>query len=66
MSGEGKAARESRSAQDWEAGDSGATVMDASASGDGLTVNRVVELRGFEPLTSSMPWRRATNCAIAP
>ncbi len=25
-----------------------------------------VELRGFEPLTSSMPWRRATNCAIAP
>ena len=27
---------------------------------------RQVELRGFEPLTSSMPWRRATNCAIAP
>ncbi len=26
----------------------------------------IVELRGFEPLTSSMPWRRATNCAIAP
>ena len=26
----------------------------------------VVELRGFEPLTSSMPWKRATNCAIAP
>src|SRR5699024_2697776 len=25
-----------------------------------------VELRGFEPLTSSMPWKRATNCAIAP
>jgi len=25
-----------------------------------------VELRGFEPLTSSMPWRRATNCAKAP
>src|SRR5919106_371538 len=25
-----------------------------------------VELRGFEPLTSSMPWRRATNCATAP
>ena len=27
---------------------------------------KLVELRGFEPLTSSMPWKRATNCAIAP
>ena len=26
----------------------------------------IVELRGFEPLASSMPWKRATNCAIAP
>ena len=26
----------------------------------------VVELRGFEPLTSSVPRKRATNCAIAP
>jgi hypothetical protein len=25
-----------------------------------------VELRGLEPLTSSMPWKRATNCAKAP
>ncbi len=25
-----------------------------------------VELWGLEPQTSSMPWRRATNCAIAP
>ncbi len=25
-----------------------------------------MELRGFEPLTSSMPWKRATNCAKAP
>src|SRR5699024_5485273 len=25
-----------------------------------------VELWGFEPQTSSMPWRRATSCAIAP
>ena len=25
-----------------------------------------VELRGFEPLTFSMPWKRATNCAKAP
>ena len=34
------------------------------------TRNRVsdfsVELGGFEPPTSSMPWKRATNCAIAP
>ena len=27
---------------------------------------RLVELGGFEPPTSSMPWKRATNCAIAP
>lgn len=27
---------------------------------------RVVELRGLEPLTFCMPCRRATNCAIAP
>ena len=26
----------------------------------------IVELRGFEPLTLSMPWRCATSCAIAP
>ncbi|GAA3830504.1 recombinase family protein [Brevibacterium ammoniilyticum] len=26
----------------------------------------MVEVRGFEPLTFSMPWRRATNCAIPP
>ena len=26
----------------------------------------LVELGGFEPPTSSMPWKRATNCAIAP
>lgn len=25
-----------------------------------------VELTGIEPVTSSMPWKRATNCAIAP
>src|SRR5699024_5059676 len=34
--------------------------------GRGSGPMRVVELRGFEPLTSSMPWKRATNCAIAP
>ena len=25
-----------------------------------------VEHNGFEPMTSSMPWKRATNCANAP
>ena len=25
-----------------------------------------MELTGFEPVASSMPWKRATNCAIAP
>src|SRR5579885_2150253 len=26
----------------------------------------LVELRGFEPLTPSMPWKCATSCATAP
>src|SRR5699024_8295871 len=30
------------------------------------TDRTAVELRGLEPLTSSLPVRRATNCAIAP
>jgi hypothetical protein len=29
-------------------------------------VSCLVELRGFEPLTPSMPWKCATNCATAP
>ncbi len=33
---------------------------------DGSTKTSMVELRGFEPLTSSMRTKRATNCAIAP
>ena len=32
----------------------------------GLTRGSMVELRGLEPLTSSMPWKRATSCAKAP
>ena len=32
----------------------------------GLNNDLLVELGGFEPPTSSMPWKRATNCAIAP
>ena len=35
-------------------------------AGQGSNVTGYVEHRGFEPLTSSMPWKRATNCAIAP
>ena len=35
-------------------------------AGQGSNVQLYVELRGFEPLTSSMPWKRAANCAIAP
>jgi site-specific DNA recombinase len=34
--------------------------------GKGSSTNPMVELRGFEPLTFSMPWKRATNCAKAP
>lgn len=30
------------------------------------TSRQLVELAGIEPATSSMPWKRATNCAIAP
>ena len=26
----------------------------------------LVDLKGFEPLTSSMPWKRAPNCATGP
>ncbi len=33
---------------------------------DRCATSRFVELRGFEPLTLSMPWRCATSCAIAP
>ncbi len=28
--------------------------------------NKLVDLKGFEPLTSSMPWKRAPNCATGP
>ena len=35
-------------------------------AGQGSNVTGYVEHRGFEPLTSSMPWKRATNCANAP
>ncbi len=34
--------------------------------GKGSSLVRRVDLRGFEPLTSSMRTRRATNCATGP
>ena len=34
--------------------------------GKGSSKSVMVELRGFEPLTPSMPWRCATSCATAP
>jgi hypothetical protein len=29
-------------------------------------IENLVDLKGFEPLTSSMPWKRAPNCATGP
>ena len=29
-------------------------------------IERLVDLVGFEPTTSSMPWKRAPNCATGP
>lgn len=28
--------------------------------------SKLVDLEGFEPSTSSMPWKRAPNCATGP
>jgi site-specific DNA recombinase len=36
------------------------------SEGQGSNKNPLVELRGLEPLTPSMPWRCATSCATAP
>ncbi len=52
-----------------ETGPEGPVVYDLPRGGDFVPFSNfdiLVELRGFEPLTSSMPWKRATNCAIAP
>ena len=32
----------------------------------GKLLNKLVDLEGFEPSTSSMPWKRAPNCATGP
>jgi site-specific DNA recombinase len=44
----------------------GAALLDRVVHDKGLSKAAMVELRGLEPLTSSMPWKRATNCAKAP
>jgi hypothetical protein len=31
-----------------------------------IALGELVDLKGFEPLTSSMPWKRAPNCATGP
>lgn len=46
--------------------DSNKARTDTIDDGQGSSLVHGVELRGFEPLASSMPWKRATNCAIAP
>src|SRR3954454_3844619 len=35
-------------------------------AGNCKCLKRLVDLNGFEPLTSSMPWKRAPNCATGP
>ena len=32
----------------------------------GSVLDDLVDLIGFEPMTSSMPWKRAPNCATGP
>ena len=53
------------------AGDGTLTAHEAQTSpnvgsGESFGLVRRVELRGFEPLTSSLRTKRATNCATAP
>ena len=43
-----------------------ADLLAAALSGQGSNKTAVVEHIGFEPMTSSMPLKRATNCANAP
>ena len=38
-----------------------AGLLTAALLGDGLSKTVMVELRGIEPLASSMPWKRSTN-----
>jgi site-specific DNA recombinase len=41
-------------------------LLELALMGTGSSKSVMVELRGFEPLTPSMPWRCATSCATAP
>ena len=50
----------------WAADADNARTSTNVSVGKGSSLVREVEHRGFEPLTSSMPWKRATNCANAP
>jgi hypothetical protein len=51
---------------DWDSLSS-ADLLAAALSGDQSSHKAaMVELRGFEPLTPSMPWKCATSCATAP
>jgi site-specific DNA recombinase len=43
-----------------------AALLERIARGEGSSKATMVELRGLEPLTPSMPWRCATSCATAP
>src|SRR5579875_47624 len=41
-------------------------LMEVSELGVCKCLKRLVDLVGFEPTTSSMPWKRAPNCATGP
>ncbi len=45
----------------WNESGTKAALLTAALSGDGSGKAAMVELRGIEPLTFSMPWRRSTN-----
>lgn len=65
MGGSSQSGERRRSGRSGRVGARTSYKQKASLVGEtGLLVS--VELRGFEPLTSSMPWKRATNCAKAP
>ena len=63
----GSLANESRPAvYDGPAQESLADLLQPVSLDGGWSKTAMVELRGLEPLTPSMPWRCATSCATAP
>ena len=42
------------------------SLLGASLERRVVTFSGMVDLEGFEPSTSSMPWKRAPNCATGP